>query len=125
MALSEQIRKRRQEEGLSVAELARLAQVSKAYISQLENNINGVRPSADVLLRIASALGTSVSALLEKQDNNQLANIPEELQKFALVEHLPEEEIQLLARIEYRGRRPKTFKDWEFLYEAIKRSVAL
>ena len=125
MALSEQIRKRRQEEGLSVADLARLAQVSKAYISQLENDINGVRPSADVLFRIASALGTSVSALLEKQDNAQLANIPEELQKFALAEHLPEEEIKLLARIEYRGRRPKTIKDWEFIYEAIKRSVAL
>ncbi len=124
MALSEQIRKRRQEEGLSVAELARLASVSKAYVSQLENNINGVRPSAEVLFRIASALGTSVSALLEKQDDNQLADIPEELQKFALSEQLPEEEIKLLARIEYRGRRPKTLDDWRFLYEAIKRSVA-
>ena len=124
MTLSEQIRKRRQEEGLSVAELARLASVSKAYVSQLENNINGVRPSAEVLFRIASALGTSVSALLEKQDDNQLADIPEELQKFALSEQLPEEEIKLLARIEYRGRRPKTLDDWRFLYEAIKRSVA-
>lgn len=124
MALSEQIRNRRQEEGLTVADLARLASVSKAYISQLENNINGVRPSAAVLLRIASALGTSVSALLEKQEDNQLADIPEELQKFALAEQLPEEEIKLLVRIEYRGRRPKTFDDWKFLYEAIKRSVA-
>ena len=125
MALSEQIRKRRQEEGLTVAELARRASVSKAYISQLENNINGVRPSANVLLRIASALGTSVSTLLEKEVSDQLADLPEELQKFALAEQLPEEEIKLLARIEYRGRRPKTVDDWKFLYEAIKRSVAL
>lgn len=125
MALSEQIRKRRQEKGLTVAELARLASVSKAYISQLENNINGVRPSANVLLRIASALGTSVSTLLEKEVSDQLADLPEELQKFALAERLPEEEIKLLARIEYRGRRPKTVDDWKFLYEAIKRSVAL
>lgn len=124
MALSEQIRKRRQEAGLTVAELARLASVSKAYISQLENNINGVRPSADVLLRIASALGTSVSTLLEKEVSDQLEDIPEELQKFALAEQLPKEEIKLLARIEYRGRRPKTVDDWKFLYEAIKRSVA-
>lgn len=124
MALSEQIRKRRQEAGLTVAELARLASVSKAYISQLENNINGARPSADVLLRIASALGTSVSTLLEKEVSDQLEDIPEELQKFALAEQLPKEEIKLLARIEYRGRRPKTVDDWKFLYEAIKRSVA-
>jgi transcriptional regulator with XRE-family HTH domain len=124
LALSDQIRKRRQEEGLSVADLARLASVSKAYISQLENNINGVRPSANVLFKIASALGTSINTLLEKDGSDQLADFPEELQKFALAEQLPEEEIKLLARIEYRGRRPKTVDDWKFLYEAIKRSVA-
>lgn len=125
MALSEQIRKYRQEEGLSLADLARLSRVSKGYLSQLENNLHGPRPSADVLHRIATVLGTSVNDLLETQSSSDFKDFPIELQKFAELEQLPEREVKLLAQIEYRGRRPQTVNDWRFLYEAIKRSVRL
>ena len=125
MTLSEQIRKHRQNEGLSLTELARLSRVSKGYLSHLENDLHGPRPSADVLYRIATALGTSVHELLGKQADNNLDDLPAELRAFASDENLPEEEIALLARIEYRGRRPRTVADWRFLYEAIKRSVQL
>jgi transcriptional regulator with XRE-family HTH domain len=126
MALAEQLRKRRLEQGLSIAELARRSKVSKGYLSRLENKGYGVRPSADFLYKIAFVLGTTVSALLGKtvdRDEDELTNIPDELRAFALAEHLPDEEMKMLARIEYRGQRPVTLDDWEFLYEAIKRSV--
>jgi hypothetical protein len=65
-------------------------------------------------------------ALLEKQiteQNDELTDIPEGLRRIALAEQIPEEEIKMLARITYRGRRPCTADDWKFLYESIKRSV--
>jgi transcriptional regulator with XRE-family HTH domain len=126
MALSDQLRKHRLKQGLSIAELARRSKVSKGYLSQLENNVYGVRPSADALYKIAFALGTTVSELLEKQigkDDDELTEIPEGLRALALAEQLPDEEIKMLARIKYRGKRPITANDWKFLYESIKRSV--
>ena len=89
MALSDQIRKRRQEQGISLTELAHRSHISKGYLSQLENNPRGPRPSADVLYRIAFALGTSMGALLEKQiteQNDELIAIPEGLRYIALAE---------------------------------------
>lgn len=126
MALSDQLRKHRLGQGLSIAELSRRSKVSKAYLSQLEHNINGLRPSADALYKIAFALGTTVSELLEKQvgnDDDELSEIPEGLRIFAMAEQLSEQEIKMLARIEYRGLRPRTLDDWKYLYESIKRSV--
>jgi len=126
MALSDQIRQRRIEQHLSLSELARRAKVSKGYLSQLEKNADGPRPSADVLYRIAFVLGTSVGALLEKQIvkmNDELTDLPYELRRFALAEHLTDEEIKMLALIEYRGQQPNTADDWRFIYEAIKRSA--
>ncbi len=126
MALSDQIRKRRLEQNITLTELARRSQVSKGYLSQLENNPSGPRPSADVLYRIAFALGASVGALLEKQlasESDELTDIPEGLRSLALAERIPEEEIKVLAQITYRGRRPSSAEDWKYLYESIKRSV--
>lgn len=127
MALSDQIRKRRLEQNLSLTELAHRAQVSKGYLSQLESSSDGPRPSADILYRIAFALGTSVGELLEKKivpTNDELTDIPEALRQFALAEQLPEEEVKMLAQIQYRGKRPNKVEDWKFLYESIKRSVS-
>ena len=33
------------------------------------------------------------------------------------------EDIQMLANIRYRGRQPQTKEDWNFIYEAIVKSV--
>jgi transcriptional regulator with XRE-family HTH domain len=126
VVLSDQIRLRRLEQNITLTELARRSQVSKGYLSQLENNPQGPRPSADVLYRIAFALGTSIGALLEKQFtsmHDELTDIPGELRRLALTEQIPEEEIKMLARITFRGRRPCTVDGWKYLYESIKRSV--
>ncbi len=126
MPLPDQIRKHRQAQGLSLAELARRSKVSQAYLGQLERGVNGAHPSADVLYKIAFALKTSVGELLEKQlgkSDDELTEIPEGLREFAIARHLSDKEITMLARIEYQGQRPRTFDDWNYLYESIKRSV--
>ena len=126
MALADQIQRRRLEKKLSLTELANLAQVSKGYLSQLENNPDGPRPSADILYRIAFALETTVGELLEKRSPNmsdQPAPIPPGLREFAAHSHLGQDEIQMLAQIKYKGDQPKTADDWRFLYESIKRVI--
>jgi transcriptional regulator with XRE-family HTH domain len=126
MALSEQIRTRRLAQRLSLAELARRARISKGYLSQLESGQDGPRPSADVLYRIAFALGASVGELLEKQlprTGEELTDIPPELRALAEQAQLSDDDIKMLAQIRYKGRPPKTIEDYRFLYESIKRTI--
>jgi len=52
---------------MSLRDLANRSGVSKAYLSQLEND-PGRRPSVDVVVRIAEALGVSVLELLDRGD---------------------------------------------------------
>jgi transcriptional regulator with XRE-family HTH domain len=128
MALSDQIKKYRLAKGYSLAELAKLAKISKGYLGHLESPKNRSHPTGEVLYRIAFALGVSVGVLLEKQvepGGLELPEVPEELREFALAEQLSGEEIALLARIELRGHHPRTVKDWSYLYESIRRSLWL
>ena len=56
VSLSERLRHLRESAGLSLDELADKAKISKTYLWELEKDKAGEKkPSADVLLRIASA----------------------------------------------------------------------
>jgi transcriptional regulator with XRE-family HTH domain len=128
MALSDQIRTRRLAQGLTLAELARRAEVSKGYLSQLENSTDTPRPSADILYRIAFALGASVGELLEKQlprTVEELTDVPAGLRMFAQQAHLSDDDIKMLAQIKYRGARPQSPDDYRFIYESIRRTIEL
>ncbi len=124
MVIGERIKQRREERGIKLSELARRAGVSKAYLSALEKGASK-RPSADILYKIASALGTSVADLMGRtlQVAEEERQIPPGLYELALSENLSEEEINMLKSIKYRGKSPQTKDDWKFLYESIKRSV--
>ena len=125
-ALAARVTDARTAKGVSVAQLAELAGVSKAYMHQIENG-ECKRPSAHVLFDIANVLGTSVGYLLGRLPDTPepgKARIPASLREFAESQsELGEEEIEMLARIRHRGDQPKTAKDWAFLWESIKRSV--
>lgn len=128
MALSDQIRMRRLAQGYTLAELARRAQVSKGYLSQLENSTDTRRPSADILYRVAFALGASVGELLEKQlprTGEELTDVPAGLREFAQQAHLSDDDIRMLAQIKYRGARPQSVDDYRFIYESIRRTIDL
>jgi transcriptional regulator with XRE-family HTH domain len=107
---------------MTVTELALQAGISKAYLSQVETG-KVARPSAVALYRIASALGTSVGALLGAVSEPSIAeiDIPPELEEFARESNLAEDDKLMLARIRHRGRRPKTANDWRYLFESIRR----
>ena len=122
MALGDRIRQRREEKAISGAELARQARISKGYLSEIESG-DAARPSADILYRIATALGTTIADLLGKEIRPMARVIPASLQEFADRAQLPEQDVAMLAQIRFRGEQPATADDWSFLYESIKRSI--
>ena len=65
MSLARRLREARERAGMSLERLAEEAGVSKTYLWELEQDARGEKkPSADVLLRIAKALKTSIADLL-------------------------------------------------------------
>ena len=63
MEVGKRIRDLRRQRGISLRDLARRSGVSKAYLSQLEND-PARKPSVDVVLRIAAALGVGLADLV-------------------------------------------------------------
>lgn len=125
VSIGDEIQRRRTEQGLSLTELARLAEVSKGYLSAVERNPVS-KPSAAVLYRIAHALGTSVAELLGRPGPEGAPRtvaepeIPASLRDFADQARLPEADIKMLADIRYRGKAPETVDDWRYIYESIR-----
>jgi transcriptional regulator with XRE-family HTH domain len=125
-ALAERVATARRQKGLSVAKLAELAGVSKAYVHQIEKG-ECPRPSAQVLFNIAAALGTSIAHLLGRAARGPepgAVPIPDSLREFAAQQpDLKPEDVEMLARIRFRGDQPQTVEDWGYLWESIKRTI--
>lgn len=123
MTIGDRIRQRRGELNISGAELARRAEVTKGYVSQIENG-QVPRPSAEVLYRLANALGTTIADLLGKEVVPERTELSESLRQFVEQENLPSEDIEMLASIKFRGRQPRTVKEWGILYWTIRQTSA-
>ncbi len=127
MNLSQRIKQLREEKGFSLGKLAETAEVSKAYLSQLENNVSK-QPSAEILFKIASALGTTIADLLDKpvrvysKDTHQ--EMPEGLRTLiderAEILDIRDEDITMLMNIQYRGKQPNDPEEWELVLRAIR-----
>ena len=61
--LSQMLKARREEQGLSQVELAKRAHVGRTYIVKLESG-DKKNPSLDILQKLAKALGVPVAELL-------------------------------------------------------------
>jgi transcriptional regulator with XRE-family HTH domain len=121
--LGERIRQRRTEKNLSLAELARRADLSKGYLHAIESG-DTQKPSAEILFRIANELSTTIGDLLgEESVEPEMVEIPDTLYKLALEDNLTEADIKMLAGIQYRGKRPETVADWRYIFESIKRTL--
>lgn len=121
------IRRFREEAGLSLSKLAANAELSKGYLSRLENGAAEVRPSGKTLYALAEALGVTMSDLLGRKllSSAQQSEIPAALRLFAEDEGLPEADVQMLASIEFRGEAPQTKERWNYIYTAIKTSASI
>jgi transcriptional regulator with XRE-family HTH domain len=123
--LGQRLRRFREDRGWTQAALAEHAGVSKPYLSELEGGA-GRRPSGQILLQLADALGVTVADLLGRQIvPTQEPDIPPSLREFAAQSGLPESDIRMLAGIRFRGEAPRTPKRWEHIYTAIRTSQAI
>jgi len=124
------IKKYREELGLTLPELAQKAGISKGYLWQLEEGEMS-NPTMETLLKIAKALDKTISELtigepiVRPVNNQEITELPESLKKFVerrdkIGEPLSNDDIAMLARIQYRGKRPSTVEDWEMLFMAIR-----
>lgn len=116
----ERVRERRMQEGLSQGELAGKVDISRNYLSQIERG-EATNLSWQLVERLTTILGLkeerTEEALLER------AALPAGLSEFAQTANLPEDDIRMLARLQYRGRQPTSPTEWRVLYNVIKATI--
>lgn len=119
------IRRERDRQRLSLAQLADAAGLSKAYLVRLENDPHA-NPSLETLQKIADAMETTVADLIGRPrivlDQENL-EIPPSLRAFADEAGLTQKELEMLASIRWRGGdQPKTRERWRYVYDSLKAS---
>jgi transcriptional regulator with XRE-family HTH domain len=126
-AIGRRVKESREEKGITAAELAKASGISRSYLSELENGTGShKRPSARVLYAIGKALGVSMSQLLGRPLINEPATKPPpSLLKFQAEDNIPDNDIEMLASIKFRGDAPRTADRWRFIYQAIRNSSAM
>ncbi len=118
--LGDRLRRRRKALGLTAKELARVANVSPSYVSQLEHGKQD-QPSLEVLGALATALGMPTADLLGEsvpvglppQAPQVLAALAEELALDATT-------TTMLAGINIDGYQPTTRDGWLLMLLAIR-----
>lgn len=143
--LGRRIRQLRELKGHSLSRVAEDADVSKSYLAKLERGEID-NPGLKTLYRIAAALGVTLAELLptrtEEADASHeptgpaatseyerlLGDLPQGLKAFLekkeqAGDRLPADAVKSLASIQFRGKKPQEVEDWQFLYDAIKRSL--
>jgi transcriptional regulator with XRE-family HTH domain len=132
MPLAERIRKLREHKDLSLDELAAAAKISKTYLWELEKDTAGEKkPSAAVLMRIATALSTTLADLLSLETvtiKEAAVELPPSLKDFqnrmaAQTTPLTSEDLRDLAGMKFRGGQPQTADEWHQLYLLLLNSI--
>ena len=128
--LAQRLKRLRTAKDMSVADLATASGLSKPYIWQIEDGRRKT-PSGVKLLKLASALGTTVGALLGAEEGisaQELADVSPALQKFVnargKVHGIRSEDIAMLQGCHYRGKRPSTAEDYELLFLFLRRLIS-
>lgn len=123
--LARNLRKFREDKGLSLDDVAKKAEISKAYLWELERDTDGSKkPSAAVLMRIANALSRSLAELLNLptvaapsgpiEIPPALTELRERLESQG--QKLSDSDVCDLAGMRFRGAQPETADDWHQLY---------
>lgn len=121
-SFGQRLRWQREERGLSLDQLASRAGISRAYLWKLEKKPDA-NPSIDLVDRLAEALSITSSELIgdDRKTPEGQPSIPAPLQELQQQRKLADAEVEDLARIQFRGRRPATSEDWELLYLQLRR----
>jgi transcriptional regulator with XRE-family HTH domain len=121
--LGQNVRFQRKGRGWSLSELEERSGVPKAYLSDLENGTGG-KPNIQYLFQIATVFGTTIDALIKgpqaEPTPEQISLLPQGLQELAHEADLTDDEVQMLAGLNFRGNRPRDKDSWRAIYDVIK-----
>jgi transcriptional regulator with XRE-family HTH domain len=127
--LGSTIRFFRQGKGWSLSDLSERSGVPKAYISDLENGAAG-KPNIQYVFNVAEALDVTLDDLVRDATEKRVKRRPSgdlppglaELQKDLRFtdEALSDDDVEMLAQVNFRGNRPKDKEGWRFVHQAIK-----
>ena len=132
MPLADRIRKLREEQELSLDDLAEKAKISKTYLWELERDAAGTKkPSADVLMKIATALSTTLADLLSletvkiQETAVELSPSLKDFQRRMAAQGTPltPDDLRDLAVMKFRGGQPQTADEWHQLYLLLDNST--
>jgi transcriptional regulator with XRE-family HTH domain len=117
-SFGERVRKRREQEGLSQAELAEKVGISRTYLSEIERG-HATNLSWKVVESLTTELGLSIEP--EVTGEQHLENLPPGLAELkASREDIPDQDIIMLASLKFRGKQPTTRDGWALIYNAIE-----
>jgi transcriptional regulator with XRE-family HTH domain len=116
----ENVRRERKKQGYSQADLAEKVDISRTYLSQIEQG-----RAQNLSLRLAQRLSTVLGIKSPYQEDDEEEekdeeDIPQSLRELAVEDGPPPEDVRMLAGIEYRGERPQDPQQWRILYNVIK-----
>jgi transcriptional regulator with XRE-family HTH domain len=125
--LGHKIRFLRQGKGWGLAELSLRSGVSKAYISDLENGVAG-KPNIQYLYSIAMALDVTLDDLVNCAVDQpaattgikQAPQLPPGLADLTRELSLSDEDVRMLASVNFRGHRPRDKEGWRYLLETLR-----
>jgi transcriptional regulator with XRE-family HTH domain len=129
-SVGDRIREIRESRGMNQDRLADKAQISKGFLSDIENGKRN--PSSDNLLRIANVLGASLDYLMkgevQEEEQTRTVQIPPELSIAAQQLNLTYSQTialldahrSVIARRSTRKVKSFDVKDWIALHEAIR-----
>jgi transcriptional regulator with XRE-family HTH domain len=113
---------------ISLTELADRLGISKGYLSSLETG-GDVNPTVDILFKIAKGLGVTLADILGQPKTKAKPAIPTELPEGLrdLIEErrrtgapLEDTTVFWLAQAQFRGRRPTTKQEFEYLLQSLR-----
>ena len=125
--LGQNIRTRRTARGWSLNDLAEKTELSKAYLSDLENGRGG-RPNVQYLMQVAKTFGATIDDLVSGTSGEPEATdatldtevLPQGLREFADRAELRPDEVQMLAHLHFRGGRPRDAEAWNAIFQVLK-----
>lgn len=108
----QQVRKAREAKGWSQAKLAKMADISRSYLWDIEMGCKFTL-SWEKKERLILLLGL----------NEGMLGLPAGLNTFAEEYDLSSEEVSMLSQINYQGMQPTTAEGWKLLYKAIRLAI--
>lgn len=119
--IGKNVREQRQKAGLSLAQLAAAAGVTKTYLVRLENQTGN--PSVEIVAQIADALDLTVADLVGGPVIRYVgdeADVPSSLRAFAEEADLTSADVRMLASIRWRDNdRPMTPERWRYVHQSL------